>query len=264
MDSLLILGCGGAGVKFLNYVREFTKSPMLGINDASGDIRVSREKMEMVDSVHGDMFLQVYPWLREIRGENIMVLAGLGGVVGTNLVKLIGSAIGKRKNLHGVMVEPFSFESSVRKERAESIKESVERNYRSVIYLANDPLAKYYSALKMEESMKIHPIIMGHYIKDFERMILKNSMNFGLSGVLGIGIGFGVGRERIRLAVEDAMDSPWLADGRRAVFISGNADREDVEVVMSEYDIEFWDFYSTEEYGEKIKATVISKNKKIS
>ncbi len=255
----MVIGCGGAGVRFLNHIRKFTRSRCVGINDASGEIRVSREKITIVDSVHGTMFFQVYPWLRDLGGENMIIIGGLGGEIGTNLAKLMGEVYGKKYNLYGIFAEPFRSESSFRRTREEVARKKIDETYRAVFYLPNDALVDYYPNLKMEESMMIHPVVMRHVIQDFERIILKNSLNISLSGRMGLGVGFGSGKERIRLAVEDALDSPWHVGNPRYAFFSGNVDREDIEVVVRDYDFEFWDFYRTEEYGEQIKATILSK-----
>ena len=262
VDSLVIVGCGGAGVKFLSHIRKFTNHRCIGINDASGEIRVDREKIRIVESVHGNMIFQIYPWIKEISAENIVVVGGLGGEIGTNVAKIIGEAHGKKSNIYGIFSEPFRSESSFRRERTKEAKKVIRERYRGVFYLPNDALVDYYPNLKMEESMMLHPVVMRHIIQDFERMILKNSMNISLKGEMGIGIGFGSGKERIRLAVEDALDSPWLMEGKKYAFITGNVDREDVEVVLRNYNFEFWEFYNTEEYGEEIKATIIGKNEK--
>ncbi len=259
MHSLVLVGCGGAGVKFLKHVRKFVEATYFEVNDSSQGIKMDRRLAEMVDSVHGDMLSKIYPWLKEIRGEHVVVLAGLGGVIGTEASKLIGKALGKSTNLYGIFAEPFSMESPERKRRSEGAKVAIERDYRAVFYLPNDPLVRYYPNLSIKDVLEVHPVVIQHLLQDFQRMILKNSMNIDLRGVLGLGIGFGVGKERIRIAIEDALDSPWHLGEVRYAFISGDVDREDVEIVAREYGFDFWDFYKTQEYGERIKVTAISK-----
>ena len=259
MYSLVLVGCGGAGVKFLNHVRRFVTVPAYSINESSADIKVERHLAEMVDSVHGTMVYEVYPWLKLIRGENVIVMSGLGGVTGTGIAKLIGRALKKNSTLYGIFAEPFSMESPERRRVSEEAKSVLEENYHTLFYLPNDALVKYYPNLSIKDVLEVHPVVIQHLIQDFQRVIMKNTMNIELRGVLGLGIGFGVGKERIRIAIEDALDSPWHVGEVRYAFISGNVDREDVEIVAREYGFDFWDFYRTQEYGERVKVTAISK-----
>ncbi len=258
MVNLAVLGCGGAGIKFLSEIECNSNIHCIGINDVSGDIRVSRDKAMMVDSIHGAMAFELYPWLENIAAERIVVLAGLGGVIGTSIAKLIGAVLGKKHELYGIFAEPFSFESPERGQRCNEAKHVINTTYRAVIYLPNDPIVKYYPNLSMAESMKIHGVVMRHLIHDFEHMV-NHALQFGLRGELGVGIGFGVGRDRIRLAIEDAIDSPWHKGSKRYTLFSGNLEREDIAVVARAYDFEYWDFVRTNEYGEQVKVTILSK-----
>ena len=258
MVNLAILGCGGAGIKFLSDIECISNILCIGINDVSGNIKITRDKAIMVDSIQDDIAFELYPWLENIAAERIVVLAGLGGIIGTSIAKLVGTVLGKKHEVYGIFAEPFSFESPERGQRCNEAKSVINKTYRAVVYLPNDPLVKYYSNLAMAESMKIHGVVMRHLVHDFEYMV-NYASQFGLQGVLGVGIGFGVGRDRIRLAIEDAIDSPWHNGNRRYALFSGNLEREDIEVVVKAYDFEYWDFVRTDEYGEQVKVTVLSR-----
>ncbi|GEM_PF-2694145 len=259
MYPLVVVGCGGAGTKFLQFVRKFIKSPSITINEHSSDILVDRSKAIMADSVHGKMIYEIYPWLQNISGENILVLGGLGGVVGTNISKLIGKALRKKSNVYGIFAEPFSAESEIRTKIARKAKNDIDKNYHAVIYLPNDKLIDYYPNLTMKEALEVHYVVIKHIVQDFERQIIRNMGKIEFRGTIGVGIGFGSGRERIRVSIEDALDSPWHVGTPRYAFFSGNLEREDIKVIIREYDFEYWDLYKTEEYGEEVKSVIFSR-----
>ncbi len=259
MNSIVLVGCGGAGIKFLSYVRRFTTGTSISINDSRADIVVNRNRIGLGDSLPISMIYEIYPWLEKISGANVIVLAGLGGNTGTQLAETIGVALHSKSRLIGIFSEPFSSESPERLDRTEKAMSNILKNYATVILLSNEALAKYYPHLPINKMFNLHPIIMRYLIQDIERLIIKNMVNFEFTGRLGVGIGFGAGKDRIRLAINDAMDSPWHAGRKRYAFITGDAEREDVKITIGQYDFEFWDFYPTEEYGEKIRATVFSK-----
>jgi len=231
VNSFVIVGCGGAGLKFLKDACIRNWASCIGINDSNADIVVNRKDSLMVSSVYGDLALKVFPWLNELTSKKVIVLSGLGGIVGSNISVLIGKAMHDRANVYGLFSEPFSFESPERSERARIAKETIMKYYRGVIFIPNDPLSKYYSNLSMIESMKIHGVIMKHIINDFRTMILSGDTLFRFEGSFGFGIGFGTGRDRINLAIQDALDSPWISGKPTYAFFSGEVDKEDVSLV---------------------------------
>ncbi len=259
MDSFAIVGCGGAGLKFLKEVCIHNWAFCMGINNSNSDIVISRKNAMMGGSVYGDIAFEVFPWLNKLLSKNVIVLSGLGGVVGSNISVLIGKALHGRANVYGLFSEPFSFESPERSERARIAKDNIMKYYRGVIFISNDPLSKYYSNLSMIESMKIHGVIMKHIITDFRTMILNGYTPFRFEGRFGFGIGFGTGRHRINLAIQDALDSPWLTGEPKYAFFSGEVDKEDIAVVVRDYPFKEWYLYRTKEYGDEIKVTVLSR-----
>ena len=260
MTPLKVVGCGGSGIKFLNYVKSSTYVDATSINDSNSDIVVDRKIVGLYDTIHPSVFVHTFPWLKNIKSPNIIVLSGLGGEIGTNVVRIIGRGLKNKSRLIGLFTMPFRTENEARKKRAESAVEEIHKNYEFYILLSNDALIEYYSNLQINLAMNIQAAVMLHLIIDFGRVILKNRMNIKLRGNVGVGIGFGTGKERIKVAIKDALDSPWLTEGKKIMLFSGDVDREDVEIAIREYNPEFFDIYRTPEYGEEIKVTVLSRS----
>ncbi len=259
MSSFAVVGCGGAGLKFLKEACVHDRASCIGINDSNANIVVNRKDALMVNSVYGELAFEVFPWLNDFSSKNLVVLSGLGGIVGSNISVLIGKAMHDRANVYGLFSEPFSFESPERSERARIAKENIMKYYRGVIFIPNDPLSRYYSNLSMIESMKIHGIIMKHIINDFRTMILNEDTSFRFEGSFGFGIGFGTGKDRINLAIQDALDSPWINGEPKYAFFSGEVDKEDIALAVRDYPFKEWYLYRTKEYGDEIKVTVLSR-----
>jgi cell division protein FtsZ len=256
VDSIVI-GCGGAGTRFARYLAPFMHGRTITVNDSGSDIIVDRDKLDMVQNLSSELAMEMFPWLADIDSSTVFVVAGLGGKVGTRTAELIGRGLGRRKTVIGLFSTPFRGETSERHRITESFVSEMQSRYRLIFAMSNSSLTEYYPSLPMNDAMKIHQVVMRHLLQDFERMILNSMGKLQISGMAGVGVGFGVGHERIRVAIEDALDSPWMRGNRRAVFISGAVEKEDVKVVVRNYDFEGWDVHTTHEFGEKIKATVI-------
>ncbi len=257
MDILSLVGCGGAGSKFARYVSERTGVRATVINDSGGDINLDGNKAEAYVSVGANILSSTFPWLKRIGSQNTFVLAGLGGVLGTSVVRLIANS--KRNiDLYGIFTLPFKTENEGRRKRAMEAMKDIERGFTGYIILDNDGLIRHYSNIPIPVAMEIPAEVMRHIVLDFRNMVIKNAMNLRLAGRMGVGIGFGVGKERIRVAIEDALDSPWITDGRKVMLFSGDLDAEEVKYVVRDYDVDFYDVYRTPEYGEEVKVTVLT------
>ncbi len=259
MFPLKIAGCGGSGIKFLNYVKSSIYINGISINDSNSDIIIDRKIVGVYDSMHPSVFVHTFPWLKDVKSSNIIVLSGLGGEIGTNITRIIGRAFHSKSRLIGIFTTPFRTENEIRIKRAEDAINEIDKNYDFYIILSNDALVDYYPNLQINLAMKIQAEVMLHIILDFQRILLKNIMNLKLRGRLGIGIGFGIGKERIKVAIEDALDSPWITDGDKIMLFSGNMDKEDIDIIVKNYEPEFYDLYVTPEYGEQVKVTILSR-----
>ncbi len=258
MVSILLISCGGAGKRFIEEVRKAGPFKTLTINDSLADINVSESAAKLADSLVDKQAFELFPWLEKIEYEYIVVIAGLGGLMGSSMAVIIGKALHRRAKIYGMFSEPFKNEGKSRVKTTIWAKKEIEKTYRGAFYLSNEEIFNYYPNLKIGDAMRIHPVVMKHLLRDMYLAVIPRRPSW-LEGNMGAGVGFGVGRERIRLAIEDAVDSPWLTPGEKYAVVSGDIDKEDVEPVIKHYDFEDWIFYHTQEHGSEIKVTVISK-----
>lgn len=254
---LALIGCGGAGSKFASHVGRHTGLKAIIINEHAGDIVVDKKRVEAYATVDKKLINMAFPWLGRINSPYIFVLAGLGGNLGTNLVRIIGRAR-KRSKLIGLFTLPFSSENRTRREMAQNALEDIERYYDMYFVLDNDGLVNYYSNIPITAAMSIPTEVMKHIVLDFKNMLIKNILSVPLSGKLGIGIGFGAGKNRMEVAIEDALDSPWINDGKRIMLFSGDIELEDAKIASRNYEPIFVDVHRTMEYGDEVKVTIIT------
>lgn len=259
VEVIKLIGCGGAGSRFASYIAQEIGVDILRINDKHGDLNVDGRLIKAYEDVSPRLISQAFPWINRLSSPYLFVVAGLGGIVGTGAAKLIGKARKGKSKLIGIFTLPFSSENKERRIRAEKAVKDIERYYDMYFVLDNDGLVKQYSHVPINVAMSISAEVMKHIVLDFKRIFLKNLINVNVSGELGVGIGMGVGKERIRVAIEDALDSPWIKGEKKIMLFSGDIELEDVEPVVKYYDPAFVDVYRTKEYGERVKVTILTK-----
>ncbi|MCD6370821.1 MAG: cell division protein FtsZ, partial [Thermoplasmata archaeon] len=173
MEMLGVVGCGGAGSRFARYVENETGIRSIRINDHGGDINVDRKLVYAYADVSPKIISQAFPWMMKLSFPYLFVVAGLGGLVGTSLVKLIGK--GRRSSrLIGIFTLPFSSENRERRKRAMEAKEIIEKYYDIYFILDNDGLVNNYSYVPINVAMSIPAEVMKHIVLDFKRVIIKN------------------------------------------------------------------------------------------
>ncbi len=257
MHTLSVIGCGGAGEKFLDYIPKMAGVQRISLNISKADVIVDPDRMESYENVPSNLILSQFPWIQKIDSEDIFLIAGLGGKTGSEVGRILGKILGKRKRLWGIFTLPFEWEGEERKKRAQKALNEIRKNYRAYFILENEKIIKHYPELKMEIAMSIPAAVAKHIVIDFLRIGMKNMLHRKIRGELGAGVGFGVGKNRIKVAIEDALSSPWMGEGDKIIFLSGNVEIEDARYIVQKYLPQFWDVYTTNEYGERIKATVI-------
>ncbi len=255
---LSLVGCGGAGSRFARYVARATGLRPTVINDVDGDVKVDKRKVEAYATVDRKLISMAFPWIGKINSPYVFVLAGLGGNLGTNLVRMLGRTKSRRSKFIGIFTLPFSSENRLRRELAKSVLGDIERHYDMYFVLDNDGLVNYYSNLPITAAMNIPMEVMKHIVLDFKNILIKNILSVPIGGKLGIGIGFGAGKNRIEVAIEDALDSPWMGEGNKIMLFSGDIEIEDARVASRSYSPIFVDVHRTIEYGEEVKVTIIS------
>ena len=231
---LSIIGCGGAGAKFASYIASSTTFRPIIINDGNATIKVDRKKVEAYSTVDGKLISMAFPWIGKITSPYMFVIAGLGGSVGTNLVKIFGRTKKHRTKLIGIFTLPFSSENKERREYALDAIADVDKYYDMYFLLDNDGLVKHYSHVPITVAMQIPAEVMKHILLDFKNIMIKNILNVPIAGQLGIGIGFGAGKNKLEIAIEDA------------------------KIASRNYDPLFVDVFKTQQYGEEVKVTILT------
>ncbi len=259
MGTLKVLGCGGAGSRFLRYIRRSTPVEGYSINDKNSDIIVDPQKVIAYADVSSPLIMRAFSWVSHITEPYIFVLAGLGGDLGTSLAHLIGNAKRSKATLIGIFTLPFSSENMERRAYAIKALEKIEKLYHIYFVLDNDGLVRHYSHVPINVAMQIPPEVMKHIIIDFQRVLLKNMLNVKLQGRVGVGVGLGSGKNKLQVAIEDALDSPWLSEGKKIMLFSGELELEDAEIASKPYNPEFVDVYFTHEYGDQVKVTILTR-----
>ncbi len=255
---LTILGCGGAGVRFAEYVTSQLSVRPIFINEHDGDIKVDKKKVMAYATVDKKLINMAFPWIPRISSPYIFVLAGLGGVLGTNIARILGKAKRSQNKLIGLFTLPFSSENRGRIELAREALKDIRKSYDMYFILDNDGLLKHYSHIQIRVAMNIPPEVMKHIILDFRNILIKNMLSVPLRGELGVGVGFGSGKNRLEVAINDALDSPWISDGDMVMLFTGDVDIEDARMAAKPYDPVFLDVYRTPYYGEDVKVTIIT------
>ena len=255
---LSIIGCGGAGAKFANYIASASTLRPIIINDINSNIKVDRRKVEAYSTVDGKLISMAFPWIGKINSPYIFVIAGLGGVIGTGMARIFGRTKKHRTKLIGLFTLPFSSENKERREYALKALNDIGKYYDMYFILDNDGLVKHYSHIPITVAMQIPAEVMKHIVLDFKNIMIKNILNVPIAGELGIGIGFGTGKNRLDVAIKDALDSPWIGEGEKIMLFSGNIDIEDAKVASRNYNPIFVDVFQTQQYGEEVKVTVIT------
>jgi len=257
VHTLSVIGCGGAGNKFLDYIPDIPEIQKISINTEHGDVIVDSDRIGVYMTAPRNIILSQFPWIQKIDSEDVFLIAGLGGNTGSEICRILARAVGRKRRLWGIFTLPFEWENEKRKALAREVLKDIKDIYRGYFLMENEKLAKQYPELKIEIAMGIPAVVTKHIIVDFLRIGMKNMLHRKIRGEFGVGVGFGVGKNRIQVAIEDAMSSPWLGSGKKLIFISGDAEREEVGYVVKRYSPVLWDTHITKEYGEKIKATVI-------
>ncbi len=255
---LSVIGCGGAGTKFASYIGSSATIRPILINDSNAQINVDRKKILAYSTVDGKLISMAFPWLGKINSPYIFVLAGLGGIVGTGMARIFGRTKKHRTKLIGLFTLPFSSENKERRKNALDALKDIERYYDMYFILDNDGLVKHYSHVPITVAMRIPAEVMKHIVLDFKNIMIKNILNVPISGKLGVGIGFGAGKNKIEVAIEDALDSPWITEGDKIMLFSGDIDVEDARVAARNYEPIFVDVFKTQQYGEEVKVTIIT------
>jgi len=159
------------------------------------------------------------PWKNRLleavgRPEVLFLFSGLGGETGSYIAPLITELAHYTTMTFASVCLPFSVEGSNRRAMAKEGLVRLKAASHMVAVYANDPLIKLAPNLPLSKAFGVMDHIMLSLPTDLCQCLTAEAMpllkeNMGRKE-LRAGIGYGLGLERERLAVEDALTSPWF------------------------------------------------------
>ena len=216
----------------------------------------------------------------------LFITAGMGGGTGTGAAPVVARISRELGILTvGIVTLPFSFEGKRRQQQAAEGIAELRKNVDALLVISNDKLREEYGDMKLTEAFKkaddvlmiaakgIAEIITvtGYVNVDFEDV--NNVMR--ASGKAIMGSGDGAGENRHMIAVEQAVNSPLLADNditgakNILVYITSSTEHEvtlDEVTEINEYVQDatgkvaeiIWGNGVDESLGENIRVTLIA------
>lgn len=215
----------------------------------------------------------------------VFVTAGMGGGTGTGAAPIIAKSAREHGILTvGIVTLPFSFEGKSRIQHAESGIAELTENVDALIIVSNNKLKEIYGNLRISDAFSHADNILTTAAKGIAEIItVPGYVNVDFedvntvmreSGVAIMGIAYGEGEDRARIAVREALDCPLLEENdiRGAKDILLNIASGTKEITMDEiFEITeyvqeeagndtnlIWGNCYDESLGEKICVTVIA------
>ena len=159
------------------------------------------------------------PWKNRLveavgKPEVLFLFTGLGGETGSYIAPLITELTHFSTMTFASVCLPFSVEGSNRRAMAKEGLARLKAASHLVAVYANDPLIKLAPNLPLGKAFGVMDQIMLSLPTDLCQCLTAESIpvlkeNLGRRE-LRAGIGYGMGLEKERLAVEDALTSPWF------------------------------------------------------
>ena len=251
--EILVVGVGGAGRRMAALMPgEKLTVCQEGDHGITGYRQVLLRKSEVnVARTSSSTALHVsdLPWKKRLaeavgRPQALFLFSGLGGETGSYVAPLITEIAHYSTMTFTSVCLPFSVEGSNRRAMAkEGLARLKEASHMVAVY-ANDPLIKLAPNLPlgkafgvMDQIMLSLPTDLCHCLTSESIPLLKENLG---KRELRAGIGYGMGLEKERLAVEDALTSPWFPsaefqpDAALMLVSQGQEDRVGLEECMRE------------------------------
>ena len=159
------------------------------------------------------------PWKNRLveavgRPEVLFLFSGMGGETGSFIAPLITELTHYTTMTFSSVCLPFSVEGSNRRTMAKEGLARLKAASHMVAVYANDPLIKLAPNLPLGKAFGVMDQIMLSLPTDLCQCLTAEAIpllkeNLGRKE-LRAGIGYGMGLEKERLAVEDALTSPWF------------------------------------------------------
>ncbi len=233
MLSGAIFGLGGLGKNIVRYIdiENFKKV----IVDDSYEKDVIYFSWKDASVLEGNEVLteQADLLIKTIENDYdiIYFIAGLGGRMGTSLSNIYGKICKKfHKNSLGIFFYPFGSESIIRKERAKNSIDKIKELYKSFILFENDYLVKYFPNVPLKYIFNVQAEMVKFFIKNFSESVDKNGIE-KFKGRLGVGMGSIDRMDKLRDAINEALESPWLQKNAAhyTIMFNGNILENDIK-----------------------------------
>lgn len=159
------------------------------------------------------------PWKNRLveavgRPDVLFLFSGLGGETGSYIAPLISELTHYTTMTFTSVCLPFSVEGSNRRAMAKEGLARLKAASHMVAVYANDPLIKLAPNLPLGKAFGVMDQIMLSLPTDLCQCLTAEAIPMLKENIgkreLRAGIGYGMGLEKERLAVEDALTSPWF------------------------------------------------------
>lgn len=218
----------------------------------------------------------------------VFITAGMGGGTGTGAAPVIAresKALGILTV--GIVTIPFQFEGRKKIDQALDGVEEIAKNVDALLVINNQRLLKIYPELPIMQAFgkaddtlsvaakSIAEIITVHGIINLDFNDVKTVLKDG--GVAIMSTGYGEGEERVKNAINDALNSPLLNNKDiihskkilLAIYSSAEKDSQGLMMEEMNYVTEFmdgfredietkWGLFNDPELGDRVKVTILS------
>ncbi len=235
-----VIGSGGAGRNMLSSL--MGKGIPLYLMNSSKDPRFSQIfslDREIIASISTDK--SVKRQLMETERSALTVLSkydvtfsvsGLGGFYGTAVPIMLSRL---SKDIIPIFTLPFSIEGEKRRRTAEKGMKEILSSSVWAIALENDRLLKIAPNATLDGAFRAMNLLVSEIIVALTVAFDdSDSIKRALKGRVGAGIGTGEGMNRQEKALRDALSSPWLNMGKKAIIVVKGGRFEDFQWIKQE------------------------------
>jgi cell division protein FtsZ len=244
VPTVVAVGIGGAGCNVITWVKEkgIAGGKLVAVNTDANHLRISRADKRILigEKLTRGLGCGGYPELgekafhetssyiiNEVASANIIFLvAGLGGGTGTGAILGLAEALHNKFSgsglphlVVGVVTLPFDVETarmSVAKKGLDRLKTSCD----TVVVVDNNRLVKVAGNLPFRDALGVANTTIGKFVKGITETITTASLiNLDYAdlravmagaGIASIGIGEGLGENRVEQSVEKALNDRLL------------------------------------------------------
>ena len=305
--NIKVIGVGGGGNNAVNRMveSELNGVQFLSVNTESQVLELSKADVtiQIGEKVTKGLGAGANPQIGEAAAQEsrediikaldgadmVFVTAGMGGGTGTGAAPVI-ARISKELGILtvGIVTIPFRFEGAKKIDQALDGVEEMAKHVDALLVINNERLREIYPELSLLNGFRkaddtlsvaaksIAEIITVHGIMNLDFNDVKTVLKDG--GVAIMSTGYGEGEGRVKLAIEDALNSPLLNDNdvykskKILLSINFNSDDKDnpgltmeemgdVTEFMNHFSADFelkWGLAIDPELDKKVKVTILA------